>query len=201
MEDVRTLKQELREELRRRRRALSPEDARAASSAVCALVAELPAFRRARTITAFASIEHEIDVGALAAQKPRVGWPRVERRDPPTLAFHAVAGPAALTPDRWGIPTPPAEAPIVAAGEIELFLVPGLAFDGSGGRLGYGRGYYDTALASAPQAWRVGVCHSFQLVDRVPHDAADQPVDVVVTPTGARYTRARPSYVPEDSFR
>ena len=86
---------------------------------------------------------------------------------------------------------PPAGSPRVAPERIDVMLVPGVAYDGEGHRLGQGRGYYDRFLAQAPRALRLGLCHDFQLVAAVPHRAGDEPVDYIVTPEGARKTGAR----------
>jgi 5-formyltetrahydrofolate cyclo-ligase len=196
VDEVRASKEALRSKLRRERLALSPAEVRAASAAVCALVEALPAFQRARSVAIYGAIQNEIDPAPLAARVPRVAYPRIERRQPATLAFHLVSDPASLAADAWGIPTPLKEAPLVPLAELDVLLVPALAFDRAGHRLGYGRGYYDAALAAAPRALRIGLGHSFQLLDRLPRHDADQPVDFVVTPTGVHATGARPELGP-----
>jgi 5-formyltetrahydrofolate cyclo-ligase len=66
-----------------------------------------------------------------------------------------------------------------------VVIVPGLAFDRSGHRVGYGRGFYDRFLATLrPDALTVGICFSVQLVDEVPHGQGDRPVDLVMTEHG-----------------
>jgi len=65
--------------------------------------------------------------------------------------------------------------------DIDLVLVPGIAFDRAGHRLGYGRGYYDRWLKGIPRALRVGICFDFQVVDRVPRSRTDKSVGTVVT--------------------
>jgi 5-formyltetrahydrofolate cyclo-ligase len=96
-----------------------------------------------------------------------------------------------LEPGPFGIPTPPAHATATPLDDAELVLVPGLAFDRRGGRLGQGGGYYDCALGRAPGPLRVGLCYDFQLVHHVPMEAGDEPVDIVVTPSGTFETFAR----------
>lgn len=82
---------------------------------------------------------------------------------------------------RWGIREPGERARRVAAGELRLAVVPGLAFDRSGTRLGHGGGFYDRLLAGADAAFLVGVCADWQLAGRLPRDAHDAGVDAVVT--------------------
>jgi len=75
----------------------------------------------------------------------------------------------------------------------DTIVVPGVAFDRRGHRLGYGRGYYDRALSARPEALRIGFCHSFQLVEKLDERPHDEPVDFIVTPDGAQATHARAS--------
>lgn len=102
--------------------------------------------------------------------------PRIDGR---SLTVHWVATPAGLSPGRFGILEPPDSAP--AAAGFDLILVPGLAFDSSGRRLGRGAGFYDRFLRETP-GLRVGIHHD--LVERVPTEAHDIPMDFVVTPAG-----------------
>ena len=104
--------------------------------------------------------------------------------------------PAALEPGVLGIPTPTADAPEIALETVSVVLVPGVAFDRAGHRLGHGRGYYDVALARAGRALRVGLCHAVQVVDALPRHDTDEPVDVLVTPEGAVMTGARSTPTP-----
>ena len=115
-----------------------------------------------------------------------VGLPRVSGVH---LRFHRVSGGLDdLQPGYRGLAEPTAGAPPLSLDrlpEATVLLVPGAAFDRAGGRLGWGGGYYDRALAEVRRAagpvLLVGVCFAEQIVDRVPRAAHDQPVDVVVT--------------------
>jgi 5-formyltetrahydrofolate cyclo-ligase len=70
----------------------------------------------------------------------------------------------------------------VALADVDLFLVPGVGFDLAGRRLGYGGGYYDTTLARVrAEVPRVGLCFDEELLEGLPHEPHDAPVDVVVT--------------------
>lgn len=199
-EDDRAQREELRRSMRERRAALTPEHVRAASAAVCAQAASLPAFARARAVALYAGTRGEIDPAALAptlwARGAAVLYPRVLAATPPTISFFRVLSADALTPGTFGIAEPAATG-AVPIDALELIFVPGIAFCRDGHRLGYGHGYYDTALAAAPSAVRVGLCHDFQLVDRLPPRPGDEPVDVILTPRERVFTRAR-SLVPEE---
>jgi 5-formyltetrahydrofolate cyclo-ligase len=194
-EDERAQRQTLRRRLREQRATLSDDIVRVASAAVCALAAALPAFARARCVAFYAATRGEIDPGALgavvAARGDVVCYPRPLADTPPLLGFFAAVA-ETLVPGRFGILEPPPGAAAVAADTLDLVLVPGVAFARDGHRLGFGRGYYDLALAAAPRALRVGLAHDFQVVDRLPPRSGDEPVDLVLTPRERILTRARP---------
>ncbi len=84
-------------------------------------------------------------------------------------------------------------------GEYDIIIVPGLAFDRSGNRLGYGKGYYDYFLSRHPNVLKIAVGYAFQLVDFVPTDASDVPVDLVITENRVypAITSSGPLIIPE----
>jgi 5-formyltetrahydrofolate cyclo-ligase len=133
-------------------------------------------------VALYSAIDHEIDPGHLHIND--AVWPRVEEDG--RLTFRS--GP--LSPGKFGIPAP---GPDTAEQQPDTIVVPGVAFDRRGHRLGYGRGYYDRALAARPEALRIGLCHSFQLVEKLDDRPHDEPVDFIVTPDGAQATNARAS--------
>ena len=100
------------------------------------------------------------------------------------LAFRAWVPGSPLAAGRYGIPVPPETAEIVRP---QLVLVPLLAYDGAGGRLGYGAGYYDRALAALRRDGPVvamGVAYAGQEMASVPTEAHDQPLDMILTEDG-----------------
>jgi 5-formyltetrahydrofolate cyclo-ligase len=153
---------------------------------VCALVAALPAFARARHVATYAATRGEIDPRALAA-RASVIYPRVRGDE---LDFFTLAA-GDLAAGRFGILEPTGDAIEVAPAAIDLVLVPGVAFARDGHRLGFGRGFYDRFLSRAAHALRVGLAHDFQLVDQLPPRTGDEPVDLVLTPRERIVTRAR----------
>jgi len=80
----------------------------------------------------------------------------------------------------FGVPEP-TDLMQVAHKNIDLVVVPGAVFDKQGHRIGYGFGYYDKFLAKVPKALKVGLCFDFQLVDKIPNESHDVPVDFVIT--------------------
>src|SRR5258706_3228880 len=168
----------LRKQLMDRRAALGEAELRAASAAVGAHVLALPALKGARTLAAYAAIHGEIDPAAIAEALRQRGagivYPRVLSATPPELSFH-IATVAELVVGAFGVAQPPENAPTIPLDQVAIVLVPGVAFARDGHRLGYGRGYYDRALAGAPRGLRIGLAHSFQLIDRLPPRPRDEP--------------------------
>lgn len=122
----------------------------------------------------------ELD-GRLRARGLRVAYPRIVDGDR-RLAFHE-ASVDELETARFGLREPRADAPVAALTSIAAFVIPGLAFDRDGGRVGWGRGYYDATLAHAPDALRIGIAFDCQVVDSVPRDPHDAALHYVVTET------------------
>lgn len=138
-----------------------------------------------RLVALFASRTHEIDTRPLDALLRGAGVHRAIplivgdalhfKQLPPALAFED------LPRDRFGIPSPLPEFPTVSVAAA-VVIVPGVAFDTRGGRLGYGRGYYDRALALADLDRCVGLALDEQLVANVPMDAHDVRLRLLCTP-------------------
>ena len=178
----------MRKEMLAKRQAFSPQDAAAASAAVTARVMALPQWQRAREVLAYLPVKGELDTRALAEQLLRDGrrllLPRCRDKAPGCLDLGRIDRLSEAAPGHFGIPEPPADrcrppedfAP-------DLILVPGLAFDLAGKRLGFGGGYYDRLLAlpMAAGAFVVGLGYAFQLVPLLPAEAWDRPMDAVVT--------------------
>jgi 5-formyltetrahydrofolate cyclo-ligase len=168
-----------------RSRAMVPEALARVSAAACAHVVGTRAFRDARHIVVYAARLWELDAHPIAAAAARNGVPTYyPRLAGGTLEF-VRAGRADLAPGALGIEEPAQDAPRLPVGlDGVLFVVPGVAFDRQGGRLGSGLGCYDRALAAFPHAIRNGLARHELLVDRLPTDPWDLPVDAVATERG-----------------
>ncbi len=110
----------------------------------------------------------------------RVVYPRVVDGQR-VLAFHEVVPRELEVSGRFGLREPRADAPVVALGDITAFVVPGLAFDRAGGRIGWGRGYYDATLAGAPGALRIGLAFACQVVESIAREPHDAPMHYLIT--------------------
>ncbi len=183
MSDPRSAKQPLRQQLLAWRRGLSPDVLHEASRAIAGGIGALPEVRAARVVALYQALRNEIEMEPLWRELVLAGkqvlFPRIH---PGTrqLAFALVDDPAELEVGALGVRQPPASRD-VPLGSIDLIVVPALAFDAEGRRLGRGGGYYDATLAAHPAALRVGPCLEAALLDEVPAEVHDEAVDVVVT--------------------
>jgi len=179
--------------LRGRLRGLKPGPG--VDAAVCAQLQALPD-AGAETILAYLALADEVNVdgwiGWALGRGVRVCVPRVdwEAESMEGVLLGSLDG---LTTGRYGLREPVAQAAVVPIEEMEAVLVPGLGFDLRGGRLGRGGGFYDGYLSRLPgEAARIGVAWSERVVDRVPVQAWDQKVDMLVTERGVeRFDRSR----------
>jgi 5-formyltetrahydrofolate cyclo-ligase len=99
------------------------------------------------------------------------------------LTFHRVYSFSDLVPGPFGLLEPNPKNEEADLGSLEVIFIPGLAFDVKGYRLGYGGGFYDRVLRET-RALKVGVCYSFQLVESLPVEPHDVPVDLILTESG-----------------
>jgi 5-formyltetrahydrofolate cyclo-ligase len=135
-------------------------------------------------IASFSALPGEPSLLELIDALPDHCWvlPRVVGEN---LVFHQVTHPDQLGPGTYGIAEPGEDLPVVPIGEIKTFLCPGLGFDRQGTRLGRGKGFYDRALADAePEVLKIGIAFAQQVVDRLPSDPHDEPMDFVITGSG-----------------
>lgn len=179
------VKRELRKRMRSLRGALSSATRAERSAAVVEGLAHLDVFEGARSVGLYAPMvdRGELDVeplhARLAARGVVVAYPRM--RDDRSLAFHRVDDPTTLR-ERGNHFREPAEEPATALDALDVLVLPALAADEHGNRLGYGGGSYDRTLAAFPVRPRtVAVVYDFQVLVEVPHVATDLPVDVVLT--------------------
>lgn len=190
-DSVRERKQALRRTVRAAVADLSPDERAAASQRAVGHLRHTPAIRRSPIVLLYAAHGTEIDPGSLVHElldhDQRPAFPRVVEDG---LAVATISDADALQPGYRGIPEP--TGPMIDLDVIECAILPGVAFDLDGGRLGRGEGHYDRLLAALPPTClRIGLAYSCQIVPRVPMDDHDQAVDVVVTDRSYHETGAR----------
>jgi len=185
---LREAKQALRATVLAARDAIPAEAHARLSAAIAGRVAALPSFASARGVLMTLPFRSEWDSRGLArdviASGRRLVLPRVDR-DARELALHAIADlDADVAPGYVGIPEPRAACASVAPAEVDFVLVPGVAFDAQGRRLGYGGGFYDRLLPRLrPDAVLVAGAFDEQVVGAVPAASHDARVPLIVTPT------------------
>ena len=172
----------LRQEMRARRLALSPQEQVLLAQSAARKLTEHPFWEKAGEIALYSPIRQELDTQWVARlaweQNKRLLYPRVEGQQ---MAFYPVNTPQDLRPGAWGILEPVGKAPREDLSRA-LMLVPALAVDAAGYRLGWGGGYYDRYFAQHPVGCRLGFVYGFQLVETTDPQPWDQPLDGVITP-------------------
>ena len=182
----RELRRRAKQAIRKKMRAIRSAVPRAAlaerSAKLAQRVVGLDSWRGAETVLAFASLEREVDTNALIEAMldsgKRLALPRVNEDG---LALHYVSKDTVLEAGSFAVPEPPEDAPRCEASAVDFALVPALAVDVRGFRIGYGGGYYDRLLPTLTRASTCAVAFDFQLVAEVPEFPFDVAVDWVVT--------------------
>ena len=180
-------KGQLRRTFLRLLRQQEEDNRRRRSEAIRRKVFRLTAFRRARTVCCYVALPYEVQtwrmIEEMLARGKRVVVP-VARPGTKRLQLSEVQDPGAeLAPGAHGVLEPaPSTLRPVRARDVDLVLVPGLAFDRRGYRLGHGHGYFDRFLARLPKTTTtVGLAFRFQLLDRLPTAAHDHAVQTVLS--------------------
>ena len=176
-------KAEIRRQMRSMRRALSGEEQKRAADGVYAQIMRMESYRSARTVMAYAAVRGELSLERvmedIRASGRRLALPRCGESGGMDACL--VTERCQLRQGAYGIWEPDESCPVVPPEEIDLMLIPGTAFDRAGGRIGQGGGYYDRYILKT-RAVRVGICHGFALVNRIPTEKHDVRMDAVVTP-------------------
>ncbi len=173
----------LREALLAQRAALSRDEWLQASCAAQQRLLGMPLFSKADCIALYAPIRHELDTALLfhaaCAQGKHLLYPQVSGD---LLVFRQVRVESDFVLGSFGVLEPRSDLPAVSVEAAQLIVVPGVAFDCQGYRIGFGKGFYDRALACCDrQIDLVGFCHDFQVVASVPAEAHDVRMKYVVT--------------------
>jgi 5-formyltetrahydrofolate cyclo-ligase len=179
-------KRRLRQELRERLATITPADAASWSNAICERIAASDHFRYAKAVMGYASTPGEADIWTLLntarAMGKRVCLPRVDWNLRLMSAAEAPRNRQDLLPGKNGVAEPPAAAPIVPITDLDLVIVPGLAFDEQGWRLGRGAGFYDRFLAHPSMAASsIGAAFEVQMTPSLPRDDWDIALHAVAT--------------------
>ncbi|MBW4643612.1 MAG: 5-formyltetrahydrofolate cyclo-ligase [Goleter apudmare HA4340-LM2] len=177
-------KTQLRRTLLKKRQSMPIQEWREKSDRICSQLQASALFNQAKTILAYFSVRQEPDLTALFAEtRHRWGFPRCVGK---SLVWHLWIPGDSLQMGSYGIYEPDPDAPTLDPCTVDLILVPSVACDRQGYRLGYGGGYYDRLL-SLPE-WNtkptIGVVFGFAYLPQIPIQPWDQPLDAVYTEWG-----------------
>ena len=179
-------KEEMRESARKSRNALTDDQRRAMSIDIARQVSGLEWFKESQQLLLYLSIRSEVETQPLMelawAAGKQLYAPQVDERNKHMVFYRVEAG-EIMKPGAYGIPAPPPVSSRKAdMGRPGMVLVPCLAFDRQGGRLGYGAGFYDRFLSSGARGWKkVALAYGSQEVEAVPTESHDTPMQAIVT--------------------
>lgn len=172
-------KQELRSDIRKKKRAMTEEEILSKSEALGKMLFESKCYKDAKVIYGYLPYNQEVRTVPMLEQAlrdgKRVAVPKVYGDE---MRFIYLDDLTQVAGGYAGIPEPIADGPVACEKEA-LVLMPGLAFDPQGHRIGYGGGFYDKFLASEPEHPTVALCYDFQVLPKLDTEEFDIPVDVV----------------------
>lgn len=177
---TRQAKAEMRELLSQKRRLLTQEQKEEASARVIERLEQLECFRKAKTLLIYYPIHNELDLLPLVKKykhEKTILFPVTHRKSIDACPYR---GNALMKQGKFNIPEPQTEP---YTGNIDLILIPGVAFDGKCNRLGRGGGYYDRYLCKRKHSMLIGVGYDFQLVGEVPTERNDMRLQGVIVPS------------------
>lgn len=178
--NLKEIKKQLRKNLIKKRETLSKLDWINNSQKICKNLQKYPLFQQSKTILAYFPIRQEPDLTSLFSTHYNWGFPLCVKK---SLIWHSWQPEDPLIPGKYGILEPPENAPILTPETVDLILVPAVACDYNGYRLGYGGGFYDRLLNS-PQ-WSsiptVGIIFEFALLPQLPYEPWDQQLKAICT--------------------
>lgn len=173
-------KKELRSQIRARKRAMTEEEILSRSDALGKLFAQSEAYRNAKTIYGYLPYNQEVRTVPMLEQAlkdgKRVAVPKCYGEE---MKFIYLTDLTQVAPGYANIPEPIADEPI-ADDPTALVLMPGLAFDSQGHRIGYGGGFYDKFLSAEPNHPTLALCYEFQMLPHLETEEHDIPVDTVL---------------------
>ena len=173
-------KKTLRKKIREQKRAMTPEMIESASEKLVQMFLETELYRQAKTVYGYLPYNQEVRTVPILEQAladgKKVAVPKVYGDE---MKFIYLTDLTQVAQGYAGIPEPIAGGP-VGDDPTALVLMPGMAFDKEGHRIGYGGGFYDKFLAEEPEHPTVALCYDFQMVRQLPTEEFDIPVDCVL---------------------
>jgi 5-formyltetrahydrofolate cyclo-ligase len=179
-------KKEIRKSIYTLRKSYSLELLNKWSEEICKKIAELPVYKKSNYIAFYFAKPGEVNlkslIGKAFLEGKKVFLPKTHLQKK-TLTFHQVFSFSELVPGPFNLLEPPYQNPEIDIKKLDLIFVPGVAFDIKKGRIGYGGGFYDRVLVKI-KTFKIGVAFSFQIFEKLPLEAHDQRVDLIITEQG-----------------
>ncbi len=179
-------KNELRAKYRAQNLSFSSVERKLASEKLCAAVITTPLWHQSNSILLYCPLSDEIDIQPLIAQalkaRKQVALPRFSNRSATYTAARIEDAKRDLVKGKYEVMEPAGHCPAHALNQLDLTLVPGVAFDDTGRRLGRGKGYYDRMLSQIT-GFKMGVAFDWQACEGVPTESHDVILDCILTPT------------------
>ena len=177
-------KKELRRYIREQKRYFTPQQLGEMSLSIMSSVLTHPRVQEEDTILMYHSLPDEVDTHSaldkLLAIGKKVLLPKVVSDTEMTI--HEYTGKDSLQPSEpYGILEPTTPEFSIINCQLSIAIVPGMAFDRQGHRLGRGKGYYDRFLSRIPNIYKIGVCFPFQMLESIPSESTDVVMDEVIT--------------------
>ena len=178
-------KQELRKRMKEKRDRISPQERRQKSAKICERLLSAPEYARFQKILVYAAIRSEVELQLFCDQalrdRKQIFFPKVCGKE---MEFYRIEDSGQLKKGMFSVPEPDVKqyplSSFAENGEAWI-LVPGVAFDEKGMRLGYGGGFYDRYLKQKENLHRTGIAFGEQIVKRIPTEIHDHPMDDVIT--------------------
>lgn len=183
-------KKEIRALIKEKKRALSPAEITSCSEAVCDILLSQPVYKKAEAVYPYLAYNQEIITTRLIERAwrdgKRVAVPKCLENN--SMEFFYIRSFSDVAPGYMGIPEPISGEPARDTGA--LMLMPGLAFDMSFNRIGYGGGYYDRYLDRFPEAGfiKAAFAYDFQLFEHLETEEHDYRADIIITSSGCLYS-------------
>lgn len=186
-------KESLRREFIRRRQNMDPEEVKTKSREIIKKTLELCAFAPGDVVGLYLPVRNEVNTWPLLEHLLHVGGvpllPCCRESEPGRMDFFPIRGKKELRKGKFGIQEPCIrDCPAFDCGKAKALILPGVAFDQNGYRLGFGGGYYDRFLGEYSLPLLIGLAYEFQVVPELPADPWDRPVRHVITETRTRST-------------
>ena len=179
-------KNRLRKRFLEKRRSLAESIRRRKSALILEVLLCEKVFTDASSVALYFPVNGEVDTRGIFKKcinlEKKVFFPKTRGSD---LVFLRATDAGELVPGDFSVPEPPADAECARSCELDLVLIPGVAFDVLGNRIGYGRGFYDRFLKDIPRQIRFGLAYRFQVLESIPSGGTDEKTGRIITEHGA----------------